>query len=271
MCRAVRPGRLPVVHPDLELALELADVADAITHGNFRRGDLRVERKPDLTLVTKVDLAVERALRERLEAARPDDGILGEELGERTPGTSRRWILDPLDGTHGYLRGIPIFATLIALEQNGRIEVGVVSAPGFGHRWWAVRGQGAFVDGLPIHVSGVDRLEDAQLSFDSPTGFEKRGLSDRFLALARRCWRTRAYGDFWQHMLVAEGAVDVVVEPFVSVWDLAATGLIVEEAGGRFTDLSGQARPDGGSAVSTNGLLHDEVLRELGTAGGEGP
>ena len=252
---------------DLAFALELADVADDISLGRFRDAGLSVERKADGTFVTDADRAVERELRDRIAAARAGDPVVGEEFGadrEGGPGF-RRWIIDPIDGTNNYLRGIPIFATLIAVEREGELIAGVASAPALGQRWWAARGEGAFAGDRPIHVSHIERLEEAQLSFDSISGFEARGLGERFLALTRRCWRTRGFGDFWQHMLVAEGAVDVVVEPSVSVWDLAATKVIVEEAGGRLTDLSGIARADGGSAVSTNGSLHDEVLAALGS------
>jgi histidinol-phosphatase len=252
--------------PDLAFALSLADLADPISAGRFRSADLHVETKPDRSFVTEADREIERVLRARIEAERPDDGILGEEFGASGEAV-RRWVVDPIDGTHNYLRGIPIFGTLIALEVDGEGVLGVVSAPALGHRWWALRGSGAFADGRPIGVSGVARLEDAHLSFDSVRGFEERGMGERFLALARRCWRTRGFGDFWQHMLVAEGAVDVSVEPDVAHWDLAASKVIVEEAGGRFTDLRGVARADGGSAVASNGLLHDEVLAALAGQG----
>jgi histidinol-phosphatase len=198
---------------------------------------------------------------------------VGEELAERQGQDGWRWILDPIDGTKNYVRGIPVWATCIALQHGDEVVVGVVSAPALGRRWWASRGEGAFAApaeagsadaALPIRVSAVADLADAQLSYDSVMSFEAYGLGERFLGLARRCWRTRGLGDFWSHVLVAEGAVDVAAEPEVSVWDVAAVQVIVEEAGGRFTDLSGAARPDGGSAVSTNGILHDEVLTALG-------
>jgi histidinol-phosphatase len=240
----------------------LADVADAMTLARFRDRELVVTTKPDLTPVTEADRTVEQALRERITAARPAHGIVGEEFGTEG-GTAWRWILDPIDGTKNYVRGIPIWATCIALQQEDEVVVGVVSAPALGRRWWAARGEGAFADGQPIRVSAVADLADAQLSYDSVVGWEPHGLGERFLGLGRRCWRTRGLGDFWSHVLVAEGAVDVAAEPEVSVWDVAAIQVIVEEAGGRFTDLSGAARPDGGSAVSTNGLLHDEVLAAL--------
>ena len=237
----------------------MADLADALTLARFRDVDLVVSTKPDLTPVTEADRSVERALRRRITVARPGQAVMGEEYGLEGAG-AWRWILDPIDGTKNYVRGVPIWATCIALQHDDEVTVGVVSAPALGRRWWAARGEGAFAGGQPIRVSAVADVADAQLSYDSVPGFEAYGMGERFLDLARRCWRTRGLGDFWSHVLVAEGAVDIAVEPEVSVWDVAAIQVIVEEAGGRFTDLSGVARPDGGSAVSTNGLLHDEVL-----------
>ena len=219
--------------------------------------------KPDLTPVTEADRSVERALRDAILQARPDHGVVGEEFATHHADGGWRWILDPIDGTKNYVRGIPVWATCIALQHDDEVVVGVVSAPALGRRWWASRGGGAFADGLSIRVSAVADVADAQLSYDSVMSFEKYGLGDRFLDLARRCWRTRGLGDFWSHVLVAEGSVDVAAEPEVSIWDVAAVQVIVEEAGGRFTDLGGAARPDGGSAVSTNGLLHEEVLAAL--------
>jgi histidinol-phosphatase len=255
------------VDRDLSFALELADLADSISLPRFRDAELVVESKPDRSPVTEVDREVERAMRERIGADRAGQAILGEEFGVDAAehAAAVRWILDPIDGTKNYVRGIPVFATLIALEREGELVVGVASAPALGRRWWAARGEGAFADGRPIAVSKVERLEDAQLCYDSVPGFERHGLGKRFLDLARRCARNRGFGDFWQHMLVAEGAADIAVEPEVALWDLAASKVIVEEAGGRFTDLSGAARADGGSALSTNGQLHDEVLAILGT------
>ena len=241
----------------------MADAADAITAPRFRAADLVIETKPDLTPVTEVDRAAEGALRKMVAAERPGHGVLGEEMGDDR-GTGRsRWVVDPVDGTKNYVRGIPVWASLIALEESGEITVGVVSAPALGRRWWAARGEGAWADGKPIRVSAVESVADAQLSYDSLPEFDERGLTEPFLDLARRCWRTRAYGDFWSHVLVAEGAFDIAVEPEVEYWDMAAVQVIVEEAGGRFTDLGGTARADLGSAVATNGLLHDEVLAAL--------
>lgn len=246
------------MNDDLRLALALADEADAITMQHFQSVTLKVRTKGDRTPVSEADEAVERMIRERLERERPDDGILGEEFGSRGDAT-RRWIIDPVDATKNYVRGIPVFATLIALDGL----VGVVSAPAIGRRWWAARGDGAFCNGTAIHVSSIDTINDAQLCYDDITGFERFGIGRRFLDLVRRCGRTRGFGDFWSHMLVAEGAVEIAVEPEVAHWDMAAVQVIVEEAGGRFTNLDGEARGDGGSGLSTNGMLHDLVLTAL--------
>ena len=252
---------------DLALALELAGLADEITLGRFGAEDLAVETKPDLTPVTEADRGVERLVRERLAAARPDDAIVGEELGGSGEGP-RRWIVDPIDGTKNYVRGIPVWATLLALEVEGEIELGVVSAPALYRRWWASRGEGAFMDDgrttRRLRVSGVGRLADAQLCLASFKDWEGIGRLDDLLELGRRCWRTRGLGDFWNYMLVAEGAADIGLEPEVKVWDLAAPLVIVEEAGGRFTDLGGGARADGGDAIATNGLVHDAALAIIG-------
>ena len=253
------------MNADLELALELADDADALTLARFRATDLVVDTKPDLTPVSEADRAVEERLRLHLARARPDHGVLGEEMGDHAgSGSGWRWVVDPIDGTKNYVRGVPVWATLIALQDDhSRTVVGVVSAPALGRRWWAARGEGAFADGGPIRVSQVADLSNASLSYASLSGWEAAGRGEAFLALARRFWRTRAYGDFWSHVLVAEGAVDVAAEPEVTLWDLAALQVIVEEAGGRFTDLGGTPTAAGGSAVTSNGRLHDEVLTAL--------
>jgi histidinol-phosphatase len=248
---------------DLELALLLADEADALTLARFRAADLVVETKPDTTPVTEADRAVEAMLRARLGDARPGDAILGEEFGS-VGSAARRWVVDPIDGTQGYARGIPVWATLIALVEDGVVTVGVVSAPALGSRWWAARGDGAWRDGTRVGVSQVGRLEDAHLAYSSVSWFEREGIGEQFLALTRRCRRTRGFGDFWSHVLVADGSVDVAVEVGgLAPWDLAALQVVVEEAGGRFSDLTGVARFDGGNAVSSNGLLHDDVLAAL--------
>jgi histidinol-phosphatase len=250
------------MHADLAFALELADLADAITTERFQADDLAVETKPDLSPVTEADRAVEQVLRKRIGEERPGHGVVGEELGADEGGTAR-WILDPIDGTKNYVRGLPVWASLIALERDGRVEVGVVSAPALHRRWWAARGHGSFVNGRRIHVSRIADLGDAVLSYASLTSWEQHGMGEEFFALARACWRTRGFGDFWSHMLVAEGGADLAVEPEVEVWDLAAPQVIVEEAGGRFTNLDGIPTPAGGSVVSSNGLLHDRVLATL--------
>jgi histidinol-phosphatase len=252
------------VNDDLALALELADEADALTMARFRARDLVVDTKPDLTPVSEADRAVEEALRRRLARARPGHGVLGEEEGgNRGAEGAWRWVLDPIDGTKSYVRGVPVWATLIALQREGQSVVGVVSAPALGRRWWAARGEGAFAAGTRVRVSSVASLGDAHLSYPSAAEFDRAGLTDAVLALERRCWRTRGLGDFWAHALVAEGALDVAVEPEVALWDFAAVQLLVEESGGRFSDLEGAPPGDGSSALSTNGLLHDQVVAAL--------
>ena len=250
------------MNPDLRLALDLADAADAITLRHFQSTTLVVRTKVDLSPVSEADEAVERLLRERLASERPADGIVGEEFGT-SGGAARRWVLDPIDGTKNYVRGIPVYATLIALVENDQPVVGVVSAPAMGRRWWASRGDGAFCNGRAIHASRIGELGQAHIAYDSITDHDKHGSSDAMLALIRTCDRARGFGDFWSHMLVAEGAIEIAVEPFVAPWDMAAVQPIVEEAGGRFTDLQGRARFDGGSALSTNGLLHDRILESF--------
>jgi histidinol-phosphatase len=258
---------VPGLDDDLALAHELADAADAITTARFRALDLQVESKPDLTPVSDADRSVEQALRAVVGSRRPGDLVLGEEYGSDGDGP-RRWVVDPIDGTKNFVRGVPVWASLIALQVDGDVAVGVVSAPALGRRWWAARGRGAFAgasvtEAKRLQVSGVADLSDAHLSYSSLTGWEEQGRLPGLLDLSRRVWRTRAFGDFWSHVLVAEGAVDASCEPEVSLWDLAALQVVVEEAGGRFTDLSGAAGPDGGSVVCSNGLLHDEVLAAL--------
>jgi histidinol-phosphatase len=238
---------------DLQLAFRLADASDAISSLHFRSG-LAVETKPDLTPVTEADRAVEAEIRRLLAAERPGDAILGEEEGVSGTGR-RRWIVDPIDGTRNYSRGIPVWATLVALEADGVVELGVVSAPALGRRWWAERGKGAYADGERIHVSAIERIEDAVLSFAL-----ENGVPD----IARRAWHARGFGDFWAYMLVAEGAVDGAVDAVgVDEWDLAAMQVVVEEAGGRFSDVHGVSRIDGGSAVASNGRVHDALLAAL--------
>jgi histidinol-phosphatase len=256
---------------DLALALELADVADAITIARFGAEDLIVETKPDLTPVSEADRAVEQALRHRLGVDRPGDSVLGEEYGVSTaPESRRRWIVDPIDGTKSYVRGVPVWATLLALEEDGEPTVGVISAPALGRRWWGSRGAGAFVRDLlgerprRLQVSAVRDLSDAQLCFAGLEEWRDVGRLDALLELGARCWRTRGYGDFWQYMLVAEGALEIAIDPAVSLWDLAAPMVVVQEAGGRFSDLGGVASAAGGDGLATNGLLHDATLALVG-------
>jgi histidinol-phosphatase len=256
---------------DLRLAMLLADDADSITTDRFGARDLVVESKPDLTPVSDADRAVEESIRRSLARARPRDAVLGEEFGATGWGP-RRWIIDPIDGTKNYVRGVPVWATLIALADGDEIVVGVVSAPALGRRWFASKGSGAFAGRTmntshEIRVSGVSGLADASLSYSSLSGWEEQGLLERFLDLTRSCWRTRGYGDFWSYVMVAEGVVDAACEPELALHDMAAPSILVTEAGGRFTDLSGAPLLGGdlpvNSAVATNGLLHDAVLDAL--------
>jgi histidinol-phosphatase len=264
---------------DLRLALALADAADAVTMERFRALDLKVETKPDLTPVTEADKAAEELIRGQLGRARPRDAVLGEEFGA-DGGGPRRWIVDPIDGTKNYVRGVPVWATLIALavrvgdpeaaSGNGdEVVVGVVSAPALGRRWWAVKGGGAYTgrslsSAQRLRVSRVERLGDASFAYSSLSGWEERGRLDGFLDLTRACWRTRGYGDFWPYMMVAEGSVDACAEPELSLWDMAALDVVVREAGGRFTSLAGAPGPFGGNAAASNGLVHDDILGFLG-------
>jgi histidinol-phosphatase len=258
---------------DLAFALELADLADAITRAHFQPGGFPFENKYDGTPVTAIDRAVEQAIRERVASSRPGDGVLGEEAGSGdADGPSAeepriRWIVDPIDGTRKFVRGIGIFATLIGLEVDGEIVVGVASAPLMdrtGRRWWAARGLGAFADGRPIQVSTVARLADAHVLHGSVEGWVRQGLGAVLMDLSTRCWATVGYGDFWIHLLVAEGMADAAIEPGVGgLWDVAALKIIVEEAGGCFSDLAGGTSLANGNGFSSNGLIHDEILALL--------
>jgi histidinol-phosphatase len=289
---------------DLALGLRLAEVADAITTARCGAHDLRVDRKPDRSPVTDADLAVEDAVRAVLAAERPSDAVVGEERGGPEPGSApeavpaRTWLLDPIDGTKNFLRGVPAWATLIGLVAGGLPVVGVASAPALGRRWWAARGDGAWVattgratdSSAPdsrasgagsttdasttgttaagggarrISVSAVSSLADAYVSTTHLGSWEEYHSRAAYLALVDACWENRAFGDFWQHCLVAEGAIDLAAEPVVNAWDLAALQVIVEEAGGGFTDLTGARRHDGGTVLTSNGLLHQAALRLL--------
>jgi histidinol-phosphatase len=253
---------------DLDVALSLADCADTITVARFGALDLHVEHKPDLTPVSDADLAVETALREILAEQRPADAIFGEEHGGEPLRHGRQWVIDPIDGTKNFVRGVPVWASLISLLQDGIPVVGVVSAPALNRRWWAGHSLGAHASvghaaARRLSVSAVADLGSASLSFSSLSGWAERGLRDRFVALTDAVWRVRAYGDFFSYCLVAEGAVDVAAEPEVKLWDLAPLDLLVREAGGTFTALDGTPGPHGGSAVASNGLLHQDTLRYL--------
>ena len=252
---------------DLTLAHELADLADQITMTRFRATDLVVETKPDLTPVSEADRDVERAMRDRLAEVRPGDLVFGEEYGADGGHAERRWIVDPIDGTKSYVRGMPVWATLIALEDQGELICGVASAPALGTRWWAARGQGAFArehggEPRPLRVSEISEVADAQLCFGGLEDWSEEGRA-ALLALGSRCWRSRGFGDFWQYMLVAEGTAEMGVDPVVSMWDIAAPLVIVREAGGRFTDLAGVETADGGAGVASNGHLHEAMLAAL--------
>jgi histidinol-phosphatase len=244
---------------DLAVALRLADAADEITMARFLATDLVVDRKPDRSPVTDADTAVEDTVREIIAELRPGDDVLGEERGGAV-GDGRTWIVDPIDGTKNFLRGNPVWATLIALVEGGVPVVGVVSAPAFPRRWWASSGEGAWCGERRLRVSGVSSLADAYVSTTDVRLWEQR---DAYLALMDACWETRAFGDFWQHVLVAEGALDISADPIAYAWDLAAVQVIVTEAGGRFTDLRGEPRFDGGDGIASNGLLHDAALGVL--------
>ena len=253
---------------DLRLAHVLADDADSLTTARFKALDLHVMSKPDLTPVTDADQAVEESIRRTLSRVRSRDAITGEEQGT-TGNSQRRWIVDPIDGTKNFVRGVPVWATLISLVVDDEVVVGVVSAPQLQRRWWASAGGGAWtgkslLKATRMQVSDVRRLEDASFSYSSLSGWEDRDRLEDVLSLMRRCWRTRAYGDFWSYMLVAEGAVDIAAEPELEVYDMAALDVIVREAGGSFTSLDGSDGPWGGNAVATNTHLHDAALAFLG-------
>jgi histidinol-phosphatase len=257
---------MSTIADDVSLALQMADQADVLTLDRFGALDLHVETKPDLTPVTDADESAEKLLRDLLSTHRPSDAVLGEEFGGTAVFEGRQWVLDPIDGTKNFVRGVPVWSTLIALLDDGVPVVGVVSAPALGRRWWAGAGEGAYTSfrGVDrrISVSGVASLDSASLSFsDLTTGWDERRT--RFVELTDAVWRVRGYGDFWSYCLLAEGAVDIVTEPEVKLWDLAPLDVLVREAGGSFTNIDGLPGPHGGSAIATNGLLHDEVLGRL--------
>ena len=255
----------------LGFALACCDAADVLAMEHFRR-DLVIETKPDRTFVTQADQAIERLIRERIADAYPDHGLIGEEYGTDAGEGRVRWYIDPIDGTHNFMRGVPLFGTLLAAEVDGEIVLGVMSAPALGSRWYARRDSGAWaVDALgptageprPIHVSGVGSLDDAQIVYASPYDIAASGEAPGFDALVRSVWRDRGFGDFWGYALVAEGAAEVMIEVGPHSWDLAAPSIVVTEAGGVFTDLRGAHSIHSGHALATNGRLHAQVHERL--------
>jgi histidinol-phosphatase len=252
---------------DLRLAPVLADAVDQLTTSRFKAQDLEVSTKPDLTEVTDADRAAEQLVRSQLSRSRSRDQVIGEEFGS-TGTAARQWVIDPIDGTSNFVRGVPVWGTLIGLIEDGRPVVGLVSAPALGRRWWGGEDAGAWTgsrlsSASRLQVSSVRSLEEASLSYSSLHGWAERDLLPQMLNLMQRFWRTRAYGDFWSYMLVAEGAVDVACEPELKLHDMAALVPIVTEAGGRFTSLDGEPGPFGGDAVATNSRLHEEILEAL--------
>jgi histidinol-phosphatase len=251
---------------DLALAHALADLADAISLDRYQSQDLVITTKPDNTPVTDADRAVETAIREALGNHRASDGLVGEEFGSDKGSSGRYWVIDPIDGTKNFMRGVPTWATLIALVQvdaagNEEVVVGIASAPALARRWAAAKGHGATVNKKKISVSKVSSLTDASISYSDFVGWGDR--LEPFQKMLAGAWRTRGIGDFWSHMLVAEGAVDVAIEPSLALWDMAALDIIVREAGGTFTNTAGHNGPFGGSGVSTNGVLHNAVINGL--------
>ena len=262
--------RAPEQELDARLALahEACDEADAIARAAFRR-DLQSDTKPDRTFVTQADTAIERAIRARILAHYPDHGLVGEEYGTEAGDAATRWYIDPIDGTHNFIRGVPLFGTLLAAERDGELQAAVISAPALRERWWARRGGGAWArsadDPEPrrVSVSRVTALADAQILYGSTNDLEASGLAPGFRSLLRDVWRERGFGDFWGYALLAEGAAEAMIEVDLNSWDAAAPFVLIEEAGGRVTDFDGRRAIDSGSFLATNGLLHDEILGRL--------
>jgi histidinol-phosphatase len=252
----------------LTLAHAACDEADELARSVFRR-DLEISTKPDKTLVTQADTAIERAVRDRIHAEYPDHGLVGEEYGTEAGDAPTRWYIDPIDGTHNFVRGVPLFGTLLAVERDGELQVGVLSAPALRERWWARRGGGAWArspgDDVPrrIHVSQVAEIGDAQVLYGSGQEIRASGRAPGFGALLDAAWRERGFGDFWGYALLAEGAAEAMVEVGLSSWDAAAPTVLVEEAGGRVSNFDGRRAIDAGTFVASNGRLHDEVLARL--------
>lgn len=251
---------------ECEFALHLAEVADSLTMARYQASDLQIEAKPDLTPVTEADRAVELELRKLLQKEFPNDGIVGEEFASTSADASRKWIIDPIDGTKNYVRGVPVWATLISLVVDEESVVGVVSAPAMARRWWAAKNAGAYTREVTgntrrLNVSKVGAVQDASFSYSDHIGWNQHGAGNGLANLQNSVWRSRAYGDFWSHLLVAEGAVDIAGEPELNSWDMAAFIAIVVEAGGTVTGYDGSPAFSAGNALSTNGLLHEAVLR----------
>ena len=255
----------PQYSAELAFALTLADRADAISLSRYQALDLEITTKPDNSPVTDADKAVERAIIDAIATKYPSDGVVGEEFG--TSGSKDRyWVIDPIDGTKNFMRGVPTWATLIALVENKEVVASVVSSPALYRRWYASAGGGAFVtEGASaprkLSVSKVSQLADASITYSDFQGWGARRTN--FEKLLDGAWRTRGLGDFWSHMLVAEGAVDVAIEPSLALWDMAALDLIVREAGGKFTSLDGVDGPFGPNAISSNGALHSAIVTAL--------
>ena len=255
---------------DLALALQIADAADLITSSRYQSLDLVITTKPDNTPVTDADKATEEAIREILKVQRPEDGLVGEEFGEKKSTGSRYWVIDPIDGTKNFMRAVPTWATLIALVEDGEVVVGVASAPALCRRWYAAQGEGSYVifnggAARKISVSKVSEMKAASITYSDFAGWDEKRPA--FTELINHAWRSRGFGDFWSHMLVAEGSADVAAEPVLALWDMAGLDIIVREAGGKFTSVTGQPGPDHGSALSTNGLLHQQILDRLNSSG----
>jgi len=251
----------------LEVAQDACDAADDIARRYFRR-DLTIETKPDRTFVTQADTSIERLIRERLADAFPDHGLVGEEYGVESGDASVRWYIDPIDGTHNFIRGVPLFGTLLGVERDGELQASVMSAPALDERWWAHRGGGAWArdrsgEARRIRVSEIDRLEDSHLLYGSGRDIIESGLAPGFEDLLRASWRDRGFGDFWGYALVAEGAAEAMIEVELKTWDAAAPTVIVEEAGGRVTDYGGHRDIAAGTIVASNGRLHETVLERL--------
>jgi histidinol-phosphatase len=276
----VLPDPLSELGGALEVALAACDAADAISMASFRK-PIAVTAKPDSSFVTAADTAVERAIRERIAARFPDHGLVGEEYGEQPSGSGRRWFIDPIDGTHNYMRGVPLFATLLGLEIDGQLVVGAVSAPALHRRWFSWQGGGAWAadvarsswdrdSATPISVSGVDDVAASSLVYSSLPSVVASGLAPGFVDLLGSVWRDRGLGDFYGYLLVAEGAAEAMVEAELKAWDLAGPRAVLEHAGGRLTDLTGGTDMPARGVLATNGRLHDRVLARLAGGATEG-